>query len=108
VSYVVNRFSDGFYPSGIGRLKETSLFSVFFGEPAGYAREAIEVVEERLDYGRRVMMGIVFYEGFGEGVGVSGIVGGNDVEARGLEGVFLSERCQKTGLKSFESVRSDG
>jgi hypothetical protein len=95
VSYVVNRFSDGFYPSGIGRLKETSLFSVFFGEPAGYAREAIEVVEEGLDYGRRVMMGIAFYEGFGEGVGVSGIVGGDDVEARGLEGVSYPSAARK-------------
>jgi hypothetical protein len=84
VSYVVNLFSDGFYPSGIGRLKETSLFSVFFSEPAGYAREAIEVVEERLDYGRRVMKGIAFYEGFGEGVGISGIVRGDNVEAAAL------------------------
>ncbi len=95
MSYVVNRFSDGFYPSGIRGLKETSFFSVFFGEPAGYAREAIEVVEERLDYGRRVMMGITFYEGFGEGVGVSGIVGGDDVEARGLEGVSYPSAARK-------------
>jgi hypothetical protein len=95
VSYVVNRLSNGFYPSGIRRLKETSLFSVFFGEPAGYAREAIEVVEERLGYGRRVMMGIAFYEGFGEGVGVGGIVGGDDVEARGLEGVSYPSAARK-------------
>ena len=95
MSYVINGFSDSFYPSGIRRLKETSLFSVFFGEPAGYAREAIEVVEERLDYGRRVMMDIAFYEGFGEGVGVSGIVGGDDAEARGLEGVSYSSAVRK-------------
>jgi hypothetical protein len=95
VSYVFNRFSDGFYPSSVRRLKETSLFSVFFGEPAGYAGEAIEVVEERLDYGRRVLVGIAFYEGFGEGVGVSGIVGGDDVEARGLEGVSYPSAAGK-------------
>jgi hypothetical protein len=95
VSYVVNRFSDGFYPSGIGRLKETSLFSVFFGEPAGYAREAIEVIEKKLDYGSRVLVGIAFYEGFGEGVGVSGIVGGDEVEARGLEGVSYPSAARK-------------
>jgi hypothetical protein len=93
--YIVNGFSGSFHPSGIGRLKETSLFGVFFGEPAGYAREAIGVVEERLDYGRRGMMGIAFYEGFGEGVRVGGIVRGDDVESCGLEGVSYPSAARK-------------